>query len=272
MLVIFLIKIISNSRNLCYNKQNEKRFIFMFDYTKVAIEKVVEDLKKLIRLFTVGMQVITLAYFALAIVLEVFEVCSIGNFYANIALFIISLAYLIFDLIISNGKREGSRLAKKITTRTLKWIKILIKGYTLGVTIYGIYTATTSATPIAVILATLMIIIFVLQVLFEILTAIVIDKKDLILDAWRQDIEDIKRPAVEVGNFFKRITGQEPIERTKPNGNIKMLDKRLAKKREAKRLAKERLKEERRANRRGAQIEDLSEVAVTEDNSKKTKK
>lgn len=242
----------------------------MFDYTKVAIEKIVEDLKRLIKLFSIGMQIVTLAYFSSAIIFEIFDVCSIGNFYANCALLVLSLAYLTFDLIVAKRK-DGFRLAKKITTRTLKWTKIFIKGYTLGVTIYGIYTATASATPIAVILATLMIIIFVLQVLFEILTAIIVDKKDLLLDAWKQDIEDIKRPAVEVGNFFKRITGHEPIERTKPNGNIKMLAKRIEKKREQKKAEKERLKQERLAKRRGETIGDLSEVAVTEDSKKRKK-
>ena len=249
----------------------------MFDYTRVAVEKIVEDLKKNIRRFSVGMQVFMIAYLVCAVVFKIFDIATVGNFYANVVLLVLSVAYLIFDLVFAKRLLEGSRLAKKITERTIKWGKLLTKGYVLGITIYGIYTATKATNPIAVILATLMIITFTLQVLFEIITSIIVDKKDLLFDAWKQDIEDIKRPATEVGNFFKRITGQEVEERPKPNGNIRMLGKRIEAKKQAKKEEKERLKAERKESKKSKRkvtVTDLplDEVSATEDTAKTKKK
>ena len=122
------------------------------------------------------------------------------------------------------------KTAKKIVKRSYKWIKIVIKTFTLGAMIYGIYITTTNVTPISIILATLMIILYVLQILLELACEIVEDKKDLLVEAVAKDMEIVTRPVSAVGNFVKRMKGEEVvIEEKEPSRELKILEKRMAK-------------------------------------------
>ena len=112
--------------------------------------------------------IFTSAYFIYALVTKT------GNFIANIILASLFVGYTIFYFI---TRSMEMKTAKKIVKRSYKWIKIVIKTFTLGAMIYGIYITTTNVTPISIILATLMIILYVLQILLELACEIVEDKK-----------------------------------------------------------------------------------------------
>ena len=193
----------------------------MFKYTREAIDKIIDDFKRLSKFFKYSSQIVTVVYLTYALIFNV------GNLYANIVLLVLFVGYSIFDFIIDE---KENRYIEKIIRRTYKWLRIGIKAFTLGVLIYGIYTATTNASPITIILATLMIIVWVLQVLLELVIMIVEDEKDLVVAGLKKDIDDIKRPVTEVGNFFKRVTGQEVHSyEQEESREIKILKKRMEK-------------------------------------------
>ncbi|MBE6132789.1 MAG: hypothetical protein E7180_05325 [Erysipelotrichaceae bacterium] len=193
----------------------------MFKYTRTAIDIIISDIKKFSTIFNYGSLIFTSAYFIYALVTKT------GNFIANIILASLFVGYTIFYFI---TKSMEMKTAKKIVKRSYKWIKIVIKTFTLGAMIYGIYTATTNVTPISIILATLMIILYVLQILLELACEIVEDKKDLLVEAVAKDMEIVTRPVSAVGNFVKRIKGEEVvIEEKEPSRELKILEKRMAK-------------------------------------------
>lgn len=193
----------------------------MFKYTRTAIDIIISDIKKFSTIFNYGSLIFTSAYFIYALVTKT------GNFIANIILASLFVGYTIFYFI---TKSMEMKTAKKVVKRSYKWIKIVIKTFTLGAMIYGIYITTTNVTPISIILATLMIILYVLQILLELACEIVEDKKDLLVEAVAKDMEIVTRPVSAVGNFVKRIKGEEVvIEEKEPSRELKILEKRMAK-------------------------------------------
>lgn len=193
----------------------------MFKYTRTAIDIIISDIKKFSTIFNYGSLIFTSAYFIYALVTKT------GNFIANIILASLFVGYTIFYFI---TKSMEMKTAKKVVKRSYKWIKIVIKTFTLGAMIYGIYTATTNVTPISIILATLMIILYVLQILLELACEIVEDKKDLLVEAVAKDMEIVTRPVSAVGNFVKRMKGEEVvIEEKEPSRELKILEKRMVK-------------------------------------------
>lgn len=193
----------------------------MFKYTRTAIDIIISDIKKFSTIFNYGSLIFTSAYFIYALVTKT------GNFIANIILASLFVGYTIFYFI---TKSMEMKTAKKIVKRSYKWIKIVIKTFTLGAMIYGIYITTTNVTPISIILATLMIILYVLQILLELACEIVEDKKDLLVEAVAKDMEIVTKPVSAVGNFVKRMKGEEVvIEEKEPSRELKILEKRMAK-------------------------------------------
>lgn len=193
----------------------------MFKYTRTAIDIIISDIKKFSTIFNYGSLIFTSAYFIYALVTKT------GNFIANIILASLFVGYTIFYFI---TRSMEMKTAKKIVKRSYKWIKIVIKTFTLGAMIYGIYITTTNVTPISIILATLMIILYVLQILLELACEIVEDKKDLLVEAVAKDMEIVTKPVSAVGNFVKRIKGEEVvIEEKEPSRELKILEKRMAK-------------------------------------------
>ena len=193
----------------------------MFKYTRTAIDIIITDIKKFATIFNYGSLIFTSAYFIYALVTKT------GNFIANIILASLFVAYTIFYFV---TKSMEMKTAKKVVKRSYKWIKIIIKTFTLGAMIYGIYTTTTNVTPISIILATLMIIMYVLQILLELACEIVEDKKDLLVEAVAKDMEIVTKPVSAVGNFVKRMKGEEiDVEEKEPSRELKILEKRMAK-------------------------------------------
>lgn len=193
----------------------------MFKYTRTAIDIIISDIKKFSTIFNYGSLIFTSAYFIYALVTKT------GNFIANIILASLFVGYTIFYFI---TRSMEMKTAKKVVKRSYKWIKIVIKTFTLGAMIYGIYITTTNVTPISIILATLMIILYVLQILLELACEIVEDKKDLLVEAVAKDMEIVTRPVSAVGNFVKRMKGEEVvIEEKEPSRELKILEKRMVK-------------------------------------------
>ena len=170
-------------------------------------------------------------------------------------------------------KKEVHKVVKTIYTRC----KQIIKLFTLGVMLYGVWLTTENVTPLSVILSALMIVGWVLQIVFEILIKFFTKRINLLLEGLEADYENMTKSARTVGNFFKKITGNE-VEEKEPSKARLLLDKKVEEakaekknaklekkylKKQAKIEEKERKKQERlqkKAAKNGTAIE---EVAVT---------
>lgn len=197
----------------------------MFKYTIASIELIIDDIKKYYKIFKYGSLVLTAAYFIYALISHT------GYFIANIVLATLFVLYTIFEFL---TLKRDIKLAKKVVKRSYVWIKLLIKAFTLGAMIYGIYTATTNVSPISTILATLMIILWVLQFLLEILVEVIEDKIDLLKAGMNQDWENFKKPVTVVGDVVRKIKGQEVPEPAKKSKEIILLEKKIEKKKKVK--------------------------------------
>lgn len=136
----------------------------MFDYTRAAGAMILADLKKWRNHFQIFFSLFTLLYLAYCLLRPV------GIFYINLSLAVIYVAYTVFQLV--TYKTENRRIKKRVA-RTYKWARLLLRAVTLAGALYGIYVASTAVDGISLILATLTIIMWILQVLLEILTIVI---------------------------------------------------------------------------------------------------
>ena len=178
----------------------------MFKYTRAAVMMIIEDIKRYAKIFQYGSSVFIVIYYVYAFITQK------GNVIANAILASLFVAYTIFVLFFSKHKNKK---IQRIVRRSYKWINLGIKAFTLGVMIYGIYMATTDVTPINTILASLMIFLWVMQVLLELIIKIIQDKSDLFIAAWTKDLENLN-PKTTVKKIFDKVRKKEVEEEKSP--------------------------------------------------------
>lgn len=173
----------------------------MVKYTKAAIDLTLKDLRLFYNIFKYTFMLLTAGYFAYAIA------TGLGNLVVNIILLSVVGVYFILDLVVT------ATSVRRIIRHGYHWVRLTLTAFTLGTTIYGVYEATTNITPLSIILLTLMIVLWVVQFIFELITIMFEQKRDLILEAIDMDIEEAKgiyqKPVSAVKKFFNRLTGQE---------------------------------------------------------------
>ena len=201
----------------------------MLKYTKATLNKIAQDFKRYYRIFKNGSLIFTSTYFIYALINKT------GNFYANIVLATLFLGYTIFEIA---TRDKDMKEARKNVKKGYKWTKLAIKALTLGAMLYGIYTASTNVTPLSIILATLMIILWILQFFLAIVIEIIESKINLFMIAIK---EDFKKPKI----FGKRDEDEEQKPR-----EIIILDEQIEREEAEKAVQKQRLKEEKRAQKR----------------------
>lgn len=192
----------------------------MLDYTKAAFKQTMDDFKRIDYVRNIVTQILYIVYLVYAIF------SGTGFFIANLILFILAAGYFGFFLYMSmnNGKKQIKNAVKTIFTRC----KQIIKLFTLGVTIYGLCLTANNVTPFSLILTSLMLVGWVLQVLFEVVFKFFINRAHFILEGMEADYQNITKPVRTVGNFFKKMAGKEVEEEKAPTKNRLLLDKKVA--------------------------------------------
>lgn len=195
----------------------------MFEYSKTALKKVVNDIKKLVYVCDVVVQSLMIFYLIYAIVTQA------GKLWANIPLLTICAAYFLYFLITTKAdplyKQDATQ--KKLR-KAVKYSKLCIKFCSLGVTLYGIYVATTHVTALSVILAATSLVGWILQVVFEIIKILAENLYDLAKEAVKADVEEIMKPVATVKNFFKNRSKEETDD-LKPKSKRRLwLDEKVA--------------------------------------------
>ena len=222
----------------------------MFDYTKVAWKQIESDFKKLAFICNICTQLLYIAYLVYALFTKT------GFFSANIILLILSIAYFAFFLYAT--QQELKKKTRKIIKRIYKRCKQLIKVFTLGILLYGLWFTAKDVSPISLIFTVFMVIGFILDVLLEIIVNYLVNRVNLMMEGLKTDWDNAKKPVTTVGNFFKKIAGKEIPEEPAPTQERLFLDEKVEEMREDKHnqkleekfLAtqeKQRKKEEKRA-------------------------
>lgn len=210
----------------------------MFKYTKAGINIIINDIKNLSKILKYVTLIGTAIYYLIAIIL------NIGYLAVNIILATLFTAYTIFDFLTDKNKNKKTR---KIVGRSYTWISIGLRAFTLCATLYGMYLGTSNTSAISIILTTLIIILWVLEVLFEVIAQYITDKAKLIMTGFQKDTEFITK----VKNFFK--SGENKAELISDDDeNIIILEKQLEKQEEEKIKQKEeekKRKEEEKKNK-----------------------
>lgn len=182
----------------------------MLKYTKAAIDKIKEDLKVGVALFEIITLILMLTYLILALSF------GFGNLIINIILLVVVSIYFLFYL--ANLKFRF-KWFNSIFKKYYKIIRLIILASSLTITLYELYVTTNEVNPVTIILVTLLIIFWLLQVVIEIIYRLVVNEIDLLLQAIAQDKESALEP---VKKIFK--------EETKPKSKkILRLEKKMEK-------------------------------------------
>ena len=155
----------------------------MMKNTKLAIVEMLNEIKKIGLWIKYGSIAISFIYFIIAIITKT------GNQIANILSASLFVIYTIFELVTKNIERKQ---IKKVIKKIYVWLRILIRAFALATIIYGIYTQTEDVSPLSVIFLTLMIILWILQVLFEIVITIISRYVNRVITEIKRDYEEFK--------------------------------------------------------------------------------
>ena len=158
----------------------------MFSNTFLLLSKTVREIKAFVCFVTVFADLVTIGYLIYA------TFSGSGILPLNIALACVCLLHLIFYIATYNSKDKGVKQARGVVFDITRRSKLIIKTVTLAVNIYGIYISAQSADAIAIILATLSIIMWILQLLFEIVYSFVKHKLELLKASLSADLVSVK--------------------------------------------------------------------------------
>ncbi len=154
----------------------------MLDNTKKALAKIKRDLDIIKWFMEYGMHVLIAAYLTVAIVLQ------FGDFMVNVIL--LGLTGLFFIVSIVCGRKDLSQKDKTLTKRTKHMLNvslIVVKAYMLGSILYGMFIATSTVSPISIILTTLLIVCWVISVVVELVRLLFEREKDLLIESVKED-------------------------------------------------------------------------------------
>ena len=183
--------------------------------TRGAIHHLVKVARRVAFFAALGMQLLYIAY------LVYITVKGAGIMGVNIAMIALSVGYLGYFLIMEyrlSGKRGRERRAGKRTSRAVKqiyrWIKLTFKTLNLGIMIYGLWVSEVISTTVSTIFTTLMIIVWVVELVIALGTVVIDYIENVIIDALEDDknamVDVAKTPGrviKRVGRGFKRFLG-----------------------------------------------------------------
>ncbi len=217
----------------------------MLDYTKTVIQKIKSDFNALVALFQFATQIFYMLYLVYALLK------GTGILWVNLVLLGLSVAFFAFSVCMKIGKFEPSKQANKRVKQVYTWSKRVIKLYPIGLMTYTVYATTQSVDTLSVILTALMIVGWVLGIVFELITYFLVSRFEFILEGVKADFEGFSK----VGNFFKRLKGEEVKEPLPPTKQRRWLDEKVAQTRAERAQEKEERKAQAKQQKRQAKID-----------------
>lgn len=198
----------------------------MLKYTRAALNKIIDDLKKAAMIFKVGSLVFFTAYAIYSIVV------SIGLLAVNIAVSLMSSGYLIYYLVTYGRDSEEEKKVRKNVKTLFDLSRIFVNAISVSYVIYSAYYMASNFTPVSLMLVALSFVSWVLQLLLYMSAHFLDTRKDLIIAGFYSDVERIKF----IGGFIMKKEDSEELISPK---NREILEKQIEKdkkRREEKRI------------------------------------
>lgn len=232
----------------------------MLDYTKAIFSKTKKDLDTALTLFQIGTQILYIVYLTCIL----FTQSNI--WYLYLSLLIVSVAFFIFDLVTRSGIKSLKELGipffgsnehkkklqrakrKRSNIRKIKfYLSHTLKLLVLASSLYPIIVSPYDVHPLHIICSTVMILLWVMQIVLEIMRLIFQGRLELFYEAMHADIEFITKPVNSVKNAFKKLVGKEVEEPMEPTKERIYLDGLVEERREEKAAAKRAAKMQKEA-------------------------
>ena len=203
----------------------------MFNYTKTAIDIIVNDLKRIYFVFNILLLSLYIGYLVYAIT------SPIGNRIINGVLLALSCIYLAFFVITHGRSDTSAKRIKKNTRRVYAWTKIAINTFTVAIASYGIYTTVDNVKPAAVVMLVLMVLGWLMSVMLQAAIYFIDSRAHLVIEAIKADKEATLKPITSVTTAVKKLVGKETPKK-EPNRLRQFLDERVEKKKAKKKHTK----------------------------------
>ena len=192
----------------------------MFKYTKTGIRVILDDIKKIGKIFEYGSLIFTSVYYILSIFF------GWGNVIVNV---ILALLFLLSTILKYFSDKKKGKTARRISDRLYNLIRIIVKTITLGASLYGMYLGTVHSSALSIILTVFMIILWIFDVVFEVLGIYITERAELVMTGFNKDMEW----STKIGNWFK--SSENKTELIDDNNKyMKILKKQIEKEEKAK--------------------------------------
>ena len=190
----------------------------VLDYTRVALRNTARDVKRASFAFTIGANLLYMAYLIYAIIVDA------GILYLNIALAAITAAFFVFYIVTAID--ESKKHARKAGVKTYRYIRLVADFFTLAASVYGIYIASSHATVLSLFLCATSLVGWTVRFILTLLSAYVEAHVNYIMTAVSADVEVMKRPLSTVENVINNVMGKG-VETPAPTKTRARLDREV---------------------------------------------
>lgn len=208
----------------------------MFEYTRVVLGMVWDDVKRTISVIRMIVGALPLFYLAYAIIR------GTGIIYVNASLLAVSIFYFIFNIVTNKSRKKENKAVR----HAVKTTRLLIKAIPLFVTVYGICIAANSLDMVTMFLSLLGVVGWVLSVMLEVVTYYIELRSEQLSVAIGADFEPYKRIINAPSRLINKIMGNESPEEEEPSETRILLDAKVEEKNSRKAEEKARKREEKK--------------------------
>ncbi|MGM9873376.1 MAG: hypothetical protein ACI31G_00435 [Bacilli bacterium] len=179
----------------------------MFKYTRAAINKTIDEFKLISKIFKYSYIVINFIFLTYKLITDN------PNFIFYIILLAIFIVYTVFNILIDFDKKYLK--VRKVTRRVFKITNLSFKFIILGTNIFCIYKNLNDFNALTIILLLLSILLWIIQVIIEIIVYVIDSKKEMFIEAIKEDLKVVRKPVEGINKFIKKIKGEEVVEEEK---------------------------------------------------------
>ena len=186
----------------------------VFGSTRGAVNHLVKVAKRVAFFAALITQLLYVAY------LVYITVKDAGIIGVNIAMGVFSVAYLVYFLTMEyrlsrmskEERKEGRKTGKKVK-QIYDWVKLVFKTLNLGIMLYGLWASEAISTTVSTIFTTLMIIVWIIEVVIALGTVVISyvanvimeaidDDRNAIVDRAREPERVVKKAGRGIARFF----------------------------------------------------------------------
>ena len=175
----------------------------MLKYTVAAWNTIVNDMKLISKLATIIMQSFMIVYLTLGIIF------TNGNVIVNSVLLGLTVVHFGLYLCTDGKKGETAKRVKGVSSKVYTYAKLMINAVSLASIIYSIYVSPDIVSSITLVTTPLMIVLWVLQLLFELVKIYVERRATLFIDGIKMDFEVVIKPLTKARNLLHDFIGEE---------------------------------------------------------------